>query len=326
MIRGHRIDSVYMTFFVSRPMAPCHEINDLVNFRDMIKLLFLLRMRHTHYTTAQAWFETLGFALITGVPSGPNEHDHPFQRYLDQRAMKTRLSNAKLMQIWKTYRDEFLSDSGTIWSEFRSCLLSRYTKQGKLKTGGNFEFDPIKQLTHDQQLAWLLHKYLGDVLQRHCFIVTQRGYMGLAPPNTIPGDVVVVLGGPGTAVVIRNLSVAVFARLEVLPYSEKLETACGAHTRVVPSVVGTPMNELKGPCYLQGFMDGEMYKDWEHDEKFEWETDRLERFLSRRSVWCNHARDVSYRQLLHNQFSSIEHRHQTSSWLHSRVRRPLFPV
>ncbi|KAF2023051.1 hypothetical protein EK21DRAFT_46965, partial [Setomelanomma holmii] len=62
------------------------------------------------------------------------------------------------------------------------------------------------------------------------FIITERGYMGLAPPDAEPSDIVVVLGGPGTAF----------------------------HTRVVPSMVRTPISQLRGPCYLHGIMDGEL--------------------------------------------------------------------
>src|ERR1700733_15020793 len=74
-------------------------------------------------------------------------------------------------------------------------------------------FDPFAELTHDGQLAWMLHKYLGDVLQAHRLIITERGYMGLAPPDTAVGDVVVAFGGPGVPFVVRDVPALVFGKL-----------------------------------------------------------------------------------------------------------------
>lgn len=175
--------------------------------------------------------------------------------------MNTRLSNTILSQIWKTYQNEFLSGTaGTIWIILSSALLSRFTPQGRLiLTGENFEFDPTKHLTHHQQLVWRLHAYLANVIQRHRFIVTQRGYMGVAPPDTAPGDVVVVLGGPGTAYLVTDLPITMYAQLETLPHSNMLEPVTGAHTTNVESAKRLPVSELRGPCHIWGTMDGEMY-------------------------------------------------------------------
>ena len=46
-------------------------------------------------------------------------------------------------------------------------------------------FDPFAELTHDGQLAWMLHKYLGDIFQANRLIITERGYMGLSPDRML---------------------------------------------------------------------------------------------------------------------------------------------
>ena len=59
----------------------------------------------------------------------------------------------------------------------------------------------------------MLHNYLGNVLQAHRLIITSRGYMGLAPPETDVGDIVVAFGGPSVPFVVRDTTLRVSGKL-----------------------------------------------------------------------------------------------------------------
>lgn len=270
MIRGHRIDSIHLSFHISRSMEPCQKVDNLVDFRNTIKLLLALRTRYRPYATGQAWVEALGFALMTAMPSGPNKRDHPFQQYLGFWNLDILLNNARLKHIWQTYLKEFIDDTGAIWASFRSFLSELLTRR-RMKNHEKLTFDPAVELSFDHHLAWILQKFLGDVLQRHRFVITCQGYMGLAPPDTLPGDVVVVLGGPGTPFVIRDLPATAFAELEAEPYIPTLEAINARHARMISSESGTVMSELRGPCYLQGVMDGELFEQERYKKELEWE-------------------------------------------------------
>lgn len=68
MTRGHRLDATHMGFHLPRSMQPCNDIKDLIDFRDIIKLLFLSSVKRSPYGRGQAWIEALGFALMTAMP------------------------------------------------------------------------------------------------------------------------------------------------------------------------------------------------------------------------------------------------------------------
>jgi hypothetical protein len=165
------------------------------------------------------------------------------------------LSDNELRRIWKPYLDLLLADTGDVWTKFCSIVLSR-----KL-----LHFDPFAELTHDGQLAWMLHKYLGDVLQAQRLIITERGYLGLAPPDTAVGDVVVAFGGPGVPFVVRDVSALAFGE----------PVADGANGRLVLDEIGRNLYQLLGPCYLQRIMRAEILEEERYMTDFEWETDRL---------------------------------------------------
>ena len=270
MIRGHRIDSINMGFRIAHPIEPCQKVEHLVDFRRTIKLFLALRAIYRPYPTGQTWAEALGFALMTAMPSGPNELDHPFQRYVGFWNLDIQLDNGRLKKIWQTYLQEFIDDAGAIWAKFRS-YLSQLLERRRMKNHEKLTFDPALELSFDHHLAWLLHKFLGDVLQKHRFVITCQGYMGLAPPDSIPGDVVVVFGGPGTPFVIRDLPVTALAELEAESFNPRLESTDANHVRTVPSESGTRMSELRGPCYLQGVMDGELFQQERYKTELEWE-------------------------------------------------------
>jgi hypothetical protein len=255
MLRGHRFDVVVRGFHATRQIEPCQKLEDFVNLRFTINFFLSLRSKYEPYPSGQPWIEALGAALMTGMPSEDSEDHHPFQKYLDSFHLKTSLSKSKLRRIWKLYLEKLLADTGDVWTKFCSVALSR--KQ--------FSFDPLVELTHDGQLVWMLHKYLGDVLQAHRLIITGRGYMGLAPPDTERGDVIAAFGGPGVPFVVRDTALEITGKL----------VADGTNARVVPDENGRIVSQLLGPCYLQGIMNAELWGEERHKTHFGWETDAL---------------------------------------------------
>jgi hypothetical protein len=273
MIRGHRIDTVLLGLHLARPITPSEKLPDLVDVRDIVKLCLLLGSSYGSRPSGHAWIDALGSALTTTMPSGPHESDHPFQRYLDRNNLSIRLDDDKLKSMWQHYIVEFLENTGNVWTTLMSKLMPCLRKE--FGHNARFRFDPRTELTHDGLVTWLLHEYIGDVLQMHRFIFTKTGYMGLAPPDTAAGDVVAVLGGPGTAFIIRDTSLMAFSELAVGEYPQPFGATTEKHAEVVESRVGMPFSHLLGPCYLHGVMNGELFKGGRHSEVLEWETDKL---------------------------------------------------
>ena len=94
---------------------------DFVNLRTTINFFLSLESEYEAYPSAQAWIEASGSTLMTDMPY---EHDHPFQRYLDNFQLNTRLSDNELRRIWKLYLDILLADTGDVWTKFCSIALS----------------------------------------------------------------------------------------------------------------------------------------------------------------------------------------------------------
>ncbi|KAH8732095.1 heterokaryon incompatibility protein-domain-containing protein [Phaeosphaeriaceae sp. PMI808] len=255
LIRGHRFDTIEYAFNILQLPEARKEPDGVPHLQRVMVFLVSLGLKYDSYPSGQDWVEALGFALMTGMPSGPNESDHPFQSYLKKRDMGSRLDNSELLRIWKVYLNEVI------------------TKQIGKKSD---DLEAKEEHGDEWKVAVLLHEYLGDVLKSHCFIVTKRGYMGLGPPDSVAGDVVVVLGGPGTPFTVRDTSILLYGELEVGKYSkETMQPIDGQHTRVVESETGTAISHLLGPCYVQGIMGGELYGEERYKEELEWETDRL---------------------------------------------------
>ena len=252
MIRGHRFDTVARGFRVNQQIEPCQNLIDFVILRSTINFFLCLESKNAPYPSGQEWIEAMGSAFMTDMPY---DNDHPFQKYLDTFHLNTRLSDKELQRIWKLYQDLLLSDTGEVWIKFRSAVLSRK----------RLKFDPSVELTHEGNLAWMLHKYLGDVLHTHRFIITERGYMGLAPPDTAVGDIVVAFGGPGVPFVMRDT-----ASLAVVGHLAADETT----GRLAAADIGSNLSQLLGPCYLQGIMMEELWKDKRYKGDFKWETDK----------------------------------------------------
>jgi hypothetical protein len=248
MLRGHRFDIVIRGFHATRKIEACQKLHDFVDTRCTINCFLSLKSEYEPYPTGQPWIEALGSALLNDMPY---EQSHPFQNYLNSFKVKAHLSDTELRRIWKIYQDLLLSDTGEIWTKVRTVLLSKK------------KFDPLVELDHDGQLAWMLHNYLGNVLQAHRLIITSRGYMGLAPPETDVGDIVVAFGGPSVPFVVRDTTLEVAGKL----------VADDTNGHMVGDTVGRALSQLLGPCYLQGIMRNELYEEEMYKEDFEWEKD-----------------------------------------------------
>ena len=72
-------------------------------------------------------------------------------------------------------------------------------------------------------------------------------------------------GGPGVPFVVRDVPALVFGKL----------AADGANARLLPDGIGRNLSQLLGPCYLQGIMRAELWKEERYKTDFEWETDWL---------------------------------------------------
>lgn len=269
LIRGHRIDVVFLGFHISRSIEPCQKLNDFIYFRYIMKFFPSLKFGCEYYPTREAWIAALGSALMTAMPSEPNEDEHPFQRYLNQYGQHTRLNDQELKRIWQLYLRKILMDRGEIWTKVQSVFRAQVTAQARKEKGRGFNFNPFKMLTNDGQKAWLLQKYLSDVLQRHRFVISARKY-------TIPGDIITMLGGPGTGFVLRDLTVTIYSELEAKYCDRTSEATNGFHATVVPSTVSIPMSQLRGPCHIRGLMNGELYQEERYKTTLEWETDQFD--------------------------------------------------
>jgi len=89
--------------------------------------------------------------------------------------------------------------------------------------------------------------------------------MGLAPPDTAVGDVVVAFGGDGPPFVVRDmLSDFVFGGVV---WGE-------SRVKLVRDKIKRCLSQVLGPCYVQGIMKGELTKDERYSKQFEWEKDQ----------------------------------------------------
>jgi hypothetical protein len=223
-------------------------------FRNIIKFLLALESElevFEGYSIGQSWVEALGSTLMMEMPDGGV---HPFQQWLLSCNINTTLSDSLLQRIWKIYRERFLANTGLIW--IMSCAVDSSQTDPEL----------LAEVDEDDQLAFLLHLFLIHVLESHSLILTQQGYVGLAPPDVAVGDVVVVFGGEGTPFVVRDMSNDfVFGR--VVQGESRVELARDKIKRCLSQVLG--------PCYVQGIMKRELTKNEEYSKQFEWEKDQF---------------------------------------------------
>lgn len=266
-IRGHRFDKVVRGFEISEDIEPCRTIEAFIIFRAQMRFFLSLQAQYEPYPTGRDWVEALGCTVMMEMPY---DEDHPFRQYLNTFKIKLSLSQRRLKRLWKQYIKQLLADSGSLWGKLRAGIAQKVT-----------QWDPATNLKSQEYILWILHKYIADVLRRHRLIITQRGYMGLAPPGTSIGDVVAVLGGPSVPFVLHDLNIHVSGEL----------IAQGPRCTLVHSEESTFASQLVGPCYLHGIMKGEFLEEaklqWppgkpketpKHKrnrdfEQFEWEAD-----------------------------------------------------
>jgi hypothetical protein len=272
MIRGHRLDTVQFGFRIVRPFAAREKVEDLMDLRDIIKMLICWQFTRKSSLSEESYINALGRALITDMPAYPDNLKHPLQKYLGIYGISEQLNNEELMRIWRVYIKSFLFDNGSFFTNFQSKLTSCLRNPEAKR---HFRYDPRTNLPRESLLGWIMHDYLGNVLQKHRFIVTNRGWMGLAPPDTVPGDVVVVLGGPGMPFVVRDTAAIARKELKAMVYTPTMGALNGLHCQVVPSETGTNVSVLIGPCYIQGIMHGELFSKNDYKDMLEWEKDRL---------------------------------------------------
>ncbi|KAF1842115.1 uncharacterized protein K460DRAFT_409538 [Cucurbitaria berberidis CBS 394.84] len=251
MIRGHRFDVVARGFHISHRINPSQSWADFVDLRTTIISLLSLESKYEPYPSGQTWTGALGSTLMTDMPYN---HEHPFQRYLNAAHLNIRLSDSELCRIWKLYLELFLAENGAGWKEYCSVAGSAIMSRRGL------QFHSSGKLKHDCELVGILHSYIGDVLQAHRLVITKRGYMGLAPPDTTVGDVVVAFGGPNVPFVVRDVGELV---------------ANGARWSVSAGGIQRNLSQLLGPCYLQGIMRTELMNEERYRKEFEWEINQL---------------------------------------------------
>jgi len=250
-VRGHRFDVITFRICVNKPIKGSLEA--LHRLRNIIKFLLALGSTFGLHSIGQSWDEALGSTLMMEMPVRGN---HPFQRWLRTCKINTTLSNSELQRIWRVYRNRFLSNKGDIWVMNGSAYSSQ-TQPELLPESDDYD--------HFDQLAYVLHLFLINILETHSLILTQQGYLGLAPPDISVGDVVVVFGGEGTPFVVRDiLSKFVFGRVSLGESGVKL----------VRDNIERCLSQVLGPCYVQGIMKGELTKDEEYSKQFEWEKDQ----------------------------------------------------
>jgi hypothetical protein len=192
-VRGHRFDVITFRICVNQPIKGTLEA--LHRLRNIIKFLLALGSTFEVHSIGQSWVEALGSTLMMEMPV---RGVHPFQRWLRTCKINTTLSDSELQRIWMVYRNRFLSNTGDIWAMDGSSYSSQ--TQPKLLVQGRVQGDD------DDQLAYVLHLFLINLLETHSLILTQEGYLGLAPPDISVGDVVVVFGGECTPFVVRDMS------------------------------------------------------------------------------------------------------------------------
>lgn len=87
--------------------------------------------------------------------------------------------------------------------------------------------------------------------------------MGLAPPDNDVDDVIAAFGGQGAHFAVQDTSLEIKGKLVV----------DGTGTRTMSDEYGRTLSQIPGPCYLQGIMNAELWKEERYKPDFEWETD-----------------------------------------------------
>ncbi|KAH6674786.1 heterokaryon incompatibility protein-domain-containing protein [Halenospora varia] len=151
--------------------------------------------------------------------------------------------------FWRTLLgDRLLSTEGTFrpapskYGTYFHASRKRHPYKMLIHEAANLSEDDIARYA-DQQGA-LFAAAMGPHTYKRTFCCTRSGYMGLVPPGSRVGDVVCVLFGMQTPVVLRKI--------------EDVEGGFGEEITY----------ELVGECYMHGMMDGEMLKEGLEKRRF----------------------------------------------------------
>lgn len=155
-----------------------------------------------------------------------------------------------------TVNDETWADFAAYWKKYDSdCVHLPEHHRGKLQrlsSSGNPDF-----------LGQRLHTFCNG----RCFVLTQGGLMGLAPPSAEKGDLIVILGGGSVPYILRpkRLSTGPFDVFEFstmrkivgggdAPCILRTKRLCSGSTIIFEDSTARQY-EFIGECYIYGLMD-----------------------------------------------------------------------
>jgi hypothetical protein len=122
----------------------------------------------------------------------------------------------ELLRLWRRYESSCLNEAGELYVQYKKYE----TEHGRMDDGF---FDGLSRpATQD----WLYHVIVRRALERHQFVVTDNGYVGLVPRITSYKHILAIIAGARTPVILER-------------------------------VLGREELVLIGPCYIHGIMYGE---------------------------------------------------------------------
>ncbi|KAI0110870.1 heterokaryon incompatibility protein-domain-containing protein [Nemania sp. FL0031] len=142
-----------------------------------------------------------------------------------------------LTAIWDRFATHCISPTGEV---FQHILL---------KTLGG----EAKPLSPDANIALGLLNYLANILPYDRLFVTGKGYLGRAPRDIKPGDIIAILNGCDMPYVTRAAGKVKYKENEKTKEKD-WEEVLGNADFFKEGVI-----QVIGPCYLQGIMKGEIF-------------------------------------------------------------------
>ncbi|KAL6711143.1 hypothetical protein ACN47E_005674 [Coniothyrium glycines] len=258
-LRGHRFDTIVQTIESRQKFTERELFRDFVRLRRTIKQILSLEQIYGTYPNDEPWSQAVASTLLGDMPE---QSDHTLQVLLDKLSVYTRVTAEKLKEMWQLYDKQILSDTGEVWRKCLSLMNDHTAVRG---------FRPHIDLPPDGRMAWLVHTFLRVAMEKHVVFITKRGYLGLGPPQTRTGDVVLTIGGSGTPFVARDVPEAMLNKLAMDQQAENGKI----------DEVRDPVSQLLGPAYLHGIMNGEnlpirfveVPRHKEQFDSFRWDND-----------------------------------------------------
>jgi hypothetical protein len=166
------------------------------------------------------WRTTLGDVMWESPQSHSTKSDMFFERF--------RRTVPEDELIWRKYVD---------WTK---DLVSDMPREGLLD----------KRPWNQQEMELpVSNTYFGSRCMNRTFFITEKGYMGIGPLQTQPGDVIHLLCGSTVPFVLRK---------DVDHYPPKSPSVV-SRVKVIDSIklLGGKHHRLVGDCFVHGVMDGE---------------------------------------------------------------------